>query len=146
MLVRPADSAAALRILAGPAVGLGLADLAALAARANNLRGAAQEEAATGEDPATRLAAQLEALQARAAALHAGAEAPAGLADAVADLGEPERYSEEGLRRLRELAAKLRYLRTQSLGKRLVDLFTDIMDVFGIRTEVLARSLSLIHI
>ena len=140
MLVRPADSAAALRILAGPAVGLGLADLAALAARANNLRGSTQEEETEGEDPAARLAAQLEALQARAAALNAGAEAPAGLADAVADLGEPERYSEEGLRRLRELAAKLRYLRTQSLGKRLVDLVTDIIDVFGIRTEVLARS------
>ena len=140
MLVRPADSSAALRILAGPAVGLGLADLAALAARANNLRGTAPEETAASGDPAARLAAQLEELSARAAALSAGAEAPAGLTDAVADLGEPERYSEEGLRRLRELAAKLRFLRTQSLGKRLVDLVTDIIDVFGIRTEVLARS------
>ena len=147
MLVRPADSAAALRILGGPAVGLGLADLAALASRAVNLRATG---ASAGADPSgpehadpqtaqERLAAQLDELVARAAELNASTDRPAGLADAVADLGEPERYSEEGLRRLQDLAAKLRSLRTNSLGKRLPDLFADIIDVFGIRTEVLAR-------
>ena len=147
MLVRPADSAAALRILGGPAVGLGLADLAALASRAVNLRATG---ASAGVDPSgpehavpqtaeERLAAQLDELVARAADLNASTDRPAGLADAVADLGEPERYSEEGLRRLQDLAAKLRSLRTNSLGKRLPDLFADIIDVFGIRTEVLAR-------
>lgn len=145
MLVRPADSAAALRILAGPAVGLGLADISALAARATNLRGSAPVEDETppedtADDPYAALVYQLDELVQRAAELSAGAEKPAGLADAVADLGEPERYSEEGLKRLRALAAKLRFLRTNSLGKRLVDLIADIIDVFGIRTEVLART------
>ena len=40
---------------------------------------------------------------------------------------------------MRDTAAKLRWLRTHSLGKRLSDLFADIIHVFGIRTEVLAR-------
>ena len=154
MLVRPGDSAAALRILAGPAVGLGVADLHALAARAANLRGGpapqpGQEASASrlpsdgAGEPASaaeeKLFRDLNELVERAAALGAAGERPAGLADAVADLGEPERYSDEGLSRLRQLAAKLRWLRTNSLGKRLTDLFADIISVFGIRTEVLAR-------
>lgn len=141
MLVRPGDAAAALRVLAGPAVGLGLADLDALARRAKNLRGdgAAETPAlADDADAMERLVAQLAELTARADAL-GDAERPAGLADAVADLGEHERYSEEGLARLQDLAAKLRWLRTNSLGKRLTDLFADIISIFGIRTEVLAR-------
>lgn len=172
MLVRPGDSAAALRVLAGPAVGLGLADLQALADRAANLRarerggdateagGVAGAGSASGSaavagpaDPVdlsagvpadsnpavAALAEQLAELTQRADAIAADAERPAGLADAVADLGEPERYSPEGFDRLRELAAKLRWLRTNSVGKRLTDLFSDIIAVFGIRTEVLAR-------
>lgn len=150
MLVRPSDSAAALRILAGPAVGLGLADLQALANRASNLRGRERGEQSgadmwDGAEGAglntaeAALAAQLGELVERAAAIDTASERPAGLADAVADLGEPERYSEEGLARLRELSARLRWLRTHSLGKRLADLFADIIAVFGIRTEVLAR-------
>lgn len=158
MLVRPSDSEAALRVLAGSAVGLGLADLQALANRASNLRGRERGEPVgadgvadaenrestedTGADvnaAEAALAAQLGELVERAAAIDAASERPAGLADAVADLGEPERYSEEGLARLRELSAKLRWLRTHSLGKRLADLFADIIAVFGIRTEVLAR-------
>ncbi len=156
MLVCPSDSEAALRVLAGPAVGLGLADLQALANRASNLRGREQGERAGKDlhaaesDPSnpsgssapsalSALQAQLGQLVERAAAIDAASERPAGLADAVADLGEPERYSEEGLARLRELSAKLRWLRTHSMGKRLVDLFADIIAVFGIRTEVLAH-------
>lgn len=141
MLVRPDDSAAALRILAGPAVGLGLKDLDALASRAANLRGADRApEHPAADDPLQHLEEQLERLVAEAEDIMAAADRPAGLTDAVADLGEPERYSAEGLARLRDLAAKLRALRTRSLGKRLPDLFADIISVFGIRTEVLARS------
>ena len=144
MLVRPEDSRAALRILTGPAVGLGLTDLDALARRAANLRGApapAEEVPAppAGQTPEERLSAQLEEIVAKAEDIMADSLAPAGLTDAVADLGEPENYSAEGLSRLRALASKLRALRTRSLGKRLPDLFADIISVFGIRTEVLAR-------
>ena len=142
MLVRPDDTAAALRILGGPAVGLGLADLEALASRAANLRGGgeqAEHDDPAPEDPELLLGAQLEELVQRASEITANTDRPEGLTDALADLGEPERYSEEGLARMRDAAAKLRWLRTHSLGKRLSDLFADIISIFGIRTEVLAR-------
>lgn len=139
MLVRPDDTAAALRVLAGPAVGLGLADLQALAARARNLRGGSEEHGqAEHENPEQLLFAQLEDLVRRAEEITARSDRPEGLTDALADLGEPERYSETGLQRMRDTAAKLRWLRTNSLPKRLSDLFADIIAVFGIRTEVLA--------
>lgn len=166
MLVRPADSAAALRILGGAAVGLGLADLEALAKRAENLRGGGvtSDKAGTANipgatdasddadsldtaiadapdvpDAAEALERDLASLLQRAGDVVDTDERAAGLTDAVADLGEPERYSPEGLHRLRDLAAKLRWLRTHSLGKRLTDLFSDIISVFGIRAAVLAR-------
>lgn len=144
MLVRPGDSAAALRVLGGPAVGLGLADLNALAARAKNIRARERGEddeqlELVGNDALSHYTAQVEEIVERAAQISARSERAAGLADAVADLGEPERYSAEGYERLKILAAKLRWLRTNSLGKRLPDLFADIITVFGIRTEVLAR-------
>ena len=146
MLVRPEDSEAALRVLGGPSVGLGLADMEALAARAKNLQAradgpAAEEEAArpVPADPEERLIEELTQLALEAEALKMQSAKPAGLADAVADLGEPERYSEEGYKRLQLLASRLRQLRRNSLGKRLSDLFADIIEVFGIRVEVLAR-------
>lgn len=143
MLVHPQDSAAALRILAGPACGLGLKDISALASRAVNLagerRGSAVDELPTDADPRDRLQVQLAELIENAENAVGENERSVGLGDAVADLGEPGRYSPEGLVRLQTLAAKLRALRTRSLGKRLPDLFDDIVSIFGIRTEVLAR-------
>ncbi|OIR40599.1 DNA helicase II [Corynebacterium sp. NML140438] len=147
MLVRPEDSAAALRVLGGPSVGLGLADMEALAERAKNLQAraegsATQEDAPKPADPEERLIEELTQLALEAEALKMQQAKPAGLADAVADLGEPERFSEEGYKRLRLLASRLRQLRRNSLGKRLSDLFADIIEVFGIRVEVLARQSS----
>lgn len=152
MLVRPEDSAAALRVLGGPSVGLGLADMEALAARAKNLQARAEGLSARAEeelpkpvdpvDPEERLIEELTQLALEAEALKMQSAKPAGLADAVADLGEPERFSEEGYKRLRLLASRLRQLRRNSLGKRLSDLFADIIEVFGIRVEVLARQSS----
>ena len=149
MLVRPEDSAAALRVLGGPSVGLGLADMEALAARAKNLQARAEGAAAGADevlpksaDPEERLIEELTQLALEAEALKMQQAKPAGLADAVADLGEPERFSEEGYKRLRLLASRLRQLRRNSLGKRLSDLFADIIEVFGIRVEVLARQSS----
>lgn len=132
MLIRPGDSQAALRILGGPIVGLGLADLTALQDRARNLTGH-RERTELPDDPTDRLRAQLEEVTSDPP------ETTAGLADAIADLGELERYSAEGVARLRDLSAKLRHLRTYSLSKSLPDLFADIESVFDVRTEVLAQ-------
>ncbi|RNE48731.1 ATP-dependent helicase [Corynebacterium alimapuense] len=132
MLIRPQDTPAALRILSGPLVGLGLQDLIALGARARNLAG----RSARIEHPEQ----PLERLQSQLAELTAGPpDQVVGLTDAIADLGERSRYSEEGVHRLELLSARLRRLRTNSLGKSLSDLFADIENTFGVRTEVLAR-------
>lgn len=133
MLVRPEDSQAALRILAGPHVGLGVNDLRALADRAANLAGRAREKVEYSSDPREKLQQIIAEQQATEE------DSVVGLADAVADLGEPGRYSAEGYRRLSQLASELRYLRTHSLGASLSDLFADIERVTGLRTEVLAR-------
>ncbi|QGU06657.1 ATP-dependent DNA helicase UvrD1 [Corynebacterium occultum] len=136
MLVKPQDTSAALRILAGPHVGLGAKDILALSRRAANLAGRATREPlerTSSEDPLELLADVI------AETLPADPEEVVGLADAVADLGEPERYSPVGYFRLRQLAAELRHLRTRNLSHSLSDLFAEIEDVIGVRTEVLAR-------
>lgn len=137
MLIRPQDAPAALRVLSGPMVGLGLADLLALRNRARNLTSGGDTRDSRDIDPdlppEDRLRAQLAAL------VDEPPEQIAGLTDAVADLGERSRYSEEGVRRLQRLSSQLRRLRTNSLSKSLPDLFADIIEVFGVRTEVLAR-------
>ncbi|MDO5512249.1 ATP-dependent helicase [Corynebacterium sp.] len=131
MLIRPQNSTAALRVLTGPMVGLGLSDLVALGRRAKNLTG----QGKTVDHPEgamERLASQLAELTADPP------DQVPGLTDAVADLGERGRYSAEGVRRLELLSSRLRQLRTTSLSKALPDLFTDIETVFQVRTEVLA--------
>ncbi|AGF71783.1 ATP-dependent helicase [Corynebacterium halotolerans] len=132
MLIRPQDTTAALRILTGPWVGLGLADLVALQNRARNLAGHREKIIHPG-DPVERLRSQLAEVTADPP------EQVVGLTDAVADLGERGRYSADGLERLERLSSRLRHLRTYSLPKSLPDLFADIEDALGIRTEVLAR-------
>lgn len=134
MLVRPQDNRAALRILAGPHVGLGVADLQRLQGRARNIAGrVSRERREKNPDPL----AELDAIIEEATAIEP--EAVVGLADAVADLGEGDRFSEEGLSRLKRLATQLRYLRKYSLGRSVADIFADIETVFNIRTEVLSR-------
>lgn len=136
ILVRPQDTNAALRVLTGPMCGLGVKDLQQLLARQRNLAGG--DAAASGRlrweggDPVEHLAAQLAELT------EEGTGQILGLADALADLGERERYSAPGLVRMEELSSKLRHLRTYSLSKSLSDLFADIEALFNIRTEVLA--------
>ncbi|MEJ5928420.1 UvrD-helicase domain-containing protein [Corynebacterium sp. H128] len=134
MLINPQDNEAALRILAGPAMQLGSNDLIALHKRARNLGGRTKDNA--GEEPHDPLA--------KLKWIVANAESPdpavsVGLTDAIADLGESEKYSDSGYQRLRELAAALRHLRTHSISRGLSDLFSDIETVMGVRTEVLAR-------
>ncbi|MDU0478896.1 UvrD-helicase domain-containing protein [Staphylococcus chromogenes] len=134
MLIKPQDNAAALRILTGPAVGLSAADIQGLYRRTENLSGRARvSNGDLPDDPEARLDAIIQANG------PSDADSAVGLVDAIADLGEPSFYSAEGYRRLRELSAMLRHLRTYSLSRKLTDLFADIAEVFGIRTEVLTR-------
>ncbi|MGO3774400.1 ATP-dependent helicase [Corynebacterium casei] len=139
MLVRPQDSASALRILAGPLCGLGMSDIVALHKRVENMTGASDERVVytPGDDPLEHLRAQLQQQVDNATTKRP--EQILGLADAVADMGEAERYTEEGRGRIEKLASKLRHLRSYSLGKSLPDLFADIESIFNLRTEVLAR-------
>lgn len=136
LLIRPAEDKAAIRLLTGPAVGLGWADVRALSRRARNLAGRARterEESRTIQDPEEKLRRTV------AEALPVDQEQIAGLGDAVADLGEGADLSAEGRRRIAIFAGKLRDLRTRSLGKPLVEILSDIERVLGVRTEVLAR-------
>ncbi|CAM2872865.1 UvrD-helicase domain-containing protein [Corynebacterium propinquum] len=140
MLIRPEDMAAALRIVAGPAVGLGMVDIKALAARAKNLAGRLREHDDAGENVEEEPQLPEDILEAQlAAALEEEADHTVGITDAIADLGELDRYSEDGLVRITELSSKLRYLRTYCLGKPLSDLFADIIETFHLRTEVLTQ-------
>ncbi len=134
MLIRPMDSHAALRVLASPMVGLGVADILALATRVRNLAGRTATEVEYSTDPATKLE------QIIAETIPTAPETVVGFGDAIADLGEPERYSELGYQRLRRLSAQLRALRSVlAAGASLPDLFADIEKVMGVRTEVLSR-------
>lgn len=139
MLVRPQNSAAALRILSGPLCGLGMADILALQKRVENMTGRADERVVfePGTDPLEHLRAQLQQQVDNATAKRP--EQVLGLADAVADMGEPERYTPQGRERIEHLASGLRHLRNYSLSKSLSDLFSDIESRFNLRTEVLAR-------
>lgn len=134
MLVRPQDNRATLRILGGPHVGLGIADIQVLQRRAANIAGHRRaDEQPVLEDPLEHLKAQI------AETVPTEPEEIVGLADAISDLGEGTDFSEEGWRRLKRLSSQLRHLRTNSLGRSVADIFADIEDVFSIRTEVLAR-------
>ncbi|MBN9644446.1 ATP-dependent helicase [Corynebacterium sp. CCM 8862] len=152
MLVRPGNNTAALRILAGPMVDLGLADIVAVGRRATNLAARARRDGApeTPTDPSgdgdsditgwetnraeRRFAAQLAGI------IPAAATCGAGLVDAIADLGEPERYSEQGYTRLVRLGQLLRRLRTMTAGRPVVDAVAVVDKEIGLRQEVLARA------
>ncbi|WKD61776.1 ATP-dependent DNA helicase UvrD1 [Corynebacterium ciconiae DSM 44920] len=140
MLVAPDNNAAAMRVLCGPLVNLGLQDLAVLHRRAENIAGRVNSSGEKVEDPRLSSADPLERLRASIdSALSDEPDAHVGLVDAIADLGEPELYSEEGYRRLTELSSQLRYLRSYSLSKPLTEIIADIERVFSIRTEALVR-------
>lgn len=134
MLSKPVDTGAALRVVAGPMVGLGVADILALAERVRNLAGRTAKKIEYSADPAEKLQ------QIIAETVPTTAESVVGFGDAIADLGEPERYSAQGYQRLRRLSSQLRVLRGSiTAGASLPDLFADIEKVMGIRTEVLSR-------
>lgn len=157
MLIRPSDSQAALRVVMGPYMNLGLADVRALARRAKNLSGRGAKRGTSGdgagapgltapqgsgviEEPAAPPRTAEDRMREEIAeALDEDAGLAAGLADAIADPGERNKYSPEGYRRIARLSGELRRLRTRNLAQGLPDLFSAIEGVLGLRTEVLAR-------
>lgn len=129
LIADPAAGSAAVRILTGARWRLGMADLAALARRAREL--------SIGHDPA----ADITDAAALAAALHEVAPEPAeraGLADAIADPGPPDRYSAAGHRRLTVLGRELAALRDRA-GQPLTELVADVERTIGVGVETQAR-------
>ncbi|UWZ49363.1 ATP-dependent helicase [Dactylosporangium matsuzakiense] len=120
VLADPAEGAALLRILTGPRWRIGPRDLVALYRRARSLAAARR----TGDSAAEpELADRLD---------------EAVLVEALDDLGDPERYSQEGHRRFARLGAELRDLRRR-LDQPLPDLIADLERVTGLDVEVAAR-------
>ncbi|MDK6565481.1 UvrD-helicase domain-containing protein [Corynebacterium pyruviciproducens] len=136
-LARPDDTTALLRILTGPLVKLGFADLKALSSRARRLNSLQRETTADDGDSHDEDSPVLTHLREEVAS--ALEEDSVALGDALADLGDKEQYTPAGYERLLKLSAQFRWLRGNSLTNGLQDIFQDIENVFGIRTEVLAR-------
>lgn len=143
MLVQPEDTSSALRILSGPMVGLGAKDIQALSRRAVHL---STRMLAEGEEdeipvryPEDELLSELERQLRDASDTEENLRA--GITDALADPGDQATcgYSAEGYRRITHLAALLRQLRQRGLDRPVPDILADIMQLTGLRTEVLAR-------
>lgn len=120
LVADPADGAAAMAVLTGPRWRLGAADLVALWHRALALD-SGRPRAVTAEE----------------VALAAHESDIAALADALADPGTAEAYSEEGYRRITALEAELTRLRgylTHSIN----DLVAEVRRVTGLDAEVCA--------
>ncbi|MFD4402653.1 UvrD-helicase domain-containing protein [Nocardia sp. NPDC058499] len=129
LVADPAAGSAAVRILTGARWRLGVADLAALARRAREL--------SIGHDPG----GEITDATTLAAALREVAPEPAeraGLADAIADPGPPQRYSAAGYRRITTLGAELSTLRERA-GQPLTELVADVERTIGVGVEAQAR-------
>lgn len=131
LIAEPGTGSAAVRILTGARWRIGVTDLAALAQRARMLSigsGAGATDAITD-------AAGL------ATALREVAPEPtekAGLADAIADPGAADQYSEAGFARIAALSEELAALRERS-GQPLVELVADVERTIGVGIETQAR-------
>lgn len=140
VLVDPEDDPAMMRLLTGPRVNLGAADIAVLARRARQLlRRDAVENTPIITTMGAGLPEQLD--KALVETIPDPNEMPVGLADAIADFTDAtaQGMSVEGARRVAELAQELGQLRRHSLSKPLPDLIADIEQMIGVRTEVLTR-------
>ncbi|MFD4429737.1 ATP-dependent helicase, partial [Nocardia sp. NPDC058497] len=132
LISEPGTGSAAIRILTGARWRLGVADLAALARRARMLSiGSLSGDAANAITDAAGLATALREV----------APEPteqAGLADAIADPGAPDQYSEAGFARIIALGEELAALRERS-GQPLVELVADVERTIGVGVETQAR-------
>ncbi len=117
VLADPADGAALLRLLTGPRWRLGPRDLVALYRRARDI-------AASRRNAGALTADQLD---------------EAALAEALDDLGDSARYSDQGHHRFAALGDELRRLRRR-LDQPLPDLVADIERTIGLDVEVATRA------
>ena len=132
LIAEPGTGSAAVRILTGARWRIGVADLAALARRARML---SISSVSGGDANAITDAAGL------ATALREVAPEPteqAGLADAIADPGAADQYSEPGFARIAALSEELAALRERS-GQPLVELVADVERTIGVGVETQAR-------
>ncbi|MFF5034184.1 UvrD-helicase domain-containing protein [Nocardia salmonicida] len=132
LIAEPGTGSAAVRILTGARWRIGVADLAALARRARML---SISSVSGGDANAITDAAGL------ATALREVAPEPteqAGLADAIADPGAADQYSEAGFARIAALSEELAALRERS-GQPLVELVADVERTIGVGVETQTR-------
>ena len=122
VLADPMDGAALLRLLTGARWRIGPRDLVALHRRARSIA-AARVSATTREEPEDIVADRLD---------------DATLVEAMADLGAPQQYSQEGYARLRAYSREMAELRHR-LDQPLPDLVADIERTIGLDVEVAVR-------
>ena len=127
LVADPLSGPAAVRLLTGPRWRLGVADLAALWARAREL--------APGPSAPS---APLSAAELALGALPGEHAEQAGLVDALDDPGAPARYSPVGFARIRRLAVELRRLRARA-SVPLTDLVADTERLLLLDAETAAR-------
>jgi DNA helicase-2/ATP-dependent DNA helicase PcrA len=128
LVADPLAGPAAVRLLTGARWRLGVADLAALWARARELV----------PPPPGRPGGADGALALALGALPAEHAQQAGLVDALDDPGEPERYSPAGFARITRLARELTILRSRG-GAPLTDLVADAERLLLLDVETAAR-------
>jgi DNA helicase-2/ATP-dependent DNA helicase PcrA len=132
LIAEPDAGSAAMRVLTGARWRIGVADIAALARRARDL---SISRLNTGD------ANEITDTATLAAALREVAPEPseqAGLADAIADPGPREQYSESGFTRIVALSRELATLRERS-GQPLAELVADVERTIGVGVETQAR-------
>ncbi|MBT0565637.1 ATP-dependent DNA helicase [Williamsia sp. CHRR-6] len=133
LMVDPMAGTAAMRLLTGARWQLGAADLDALWRRARAL-------AVVEFDAVSGTVTTPEALDAALdAAVPSEVADVAGLGDAIADPGDENRYSTEGLRRIKEFASQLDGLRRR-VGQPLTELVADVEEVLGVGIEAQIRA------
>ncbi|GGK45343.1 ATP-dependent helicase [Nocardia camponoti] len=132
LIAEPGTGSAAIRILTGARWRIGVADLAALARRARALSiGRMGGDTTDAITDAASLATALRDVAPEPAE-------QAGLADAIADPGPQQDYSEAGFARIEALGAELASLRERS-GQPLVELVADVERTIGVGVETQAR-------
>ncbi|PZS04519.1 MAG: DNA helicase UvrD [Pseudonocardiales bacterium] len=130
VLADMAAGAALLHLLTGARWRIGPRDLQALRRRADSL--------ARQADPG-------ESQPDETTSLVGDPVADASIIEALDNLGPPVRYSAEGLRRMRALAAELRGLRSR-LSTPLPDLVADVERTIGVDVEVVAAGVERVHL
>ncbi|WP_063041239.1 ATP-dependent helicase, partial [Nocardia pseudovaccinii] len=132
LVAEPGAGSAAMRILTGARWRIGVVDLAALARRARDL--SISRLHGNEVDEITDSTALAEAL--REVAPEPAEQA--GLADAIADPGPQEQYSESGFERIVALGRELAALRERS-GQPLAEMVADVERTIGVGVETQAR-------